>query len=87
MVFEGNDLYRGQGRFAQTNDYWPYVPVVFFHVENNFWGTTDAVEIQSHILDGDNMEQVNMFVVFELFAGGSVPVEGKRLSGIKDMFR
>jgi len=87
MVFEGNDLYRGQGNFAKTNDYWPYTPNTYFNLENNYWGTTDAVEIQSHILDGNNMENVNMFVLFEPFAGGSVPVEQKSLSQVKKLFR
>ncbi len=36
MVFEGNDLYRGTGEFAQTSDYWNYNPSVYFHLENNY---------------------------------------------------
>jgi len=87
MVFEGNDLFRGQGNFAQTNDYWPYTPATYLHVENNYWGTTDAAEIQAHMIDGHVQDQVNMFVVFEPFAGGPVPVEQRSLSEVKGLFR
>jgi len=87
MVFEGNDLYRGDGNFAKTNEYWPFDPPTYFHVENNYWGTTDAEEISEHILDGNNMENVNMFVVFEPFEDGPVPTEQKTWSELKSMYR
>ena len=87
MVFEGNDLSRGDGNFAKTNDYWPYTPPTYFHLENNYWGTTDAAEIAAHILDGNTMENVNMFVIFEPFEGGPVSVERKSWSQLKALFR
>jgi len=87
MVFESNDLSRGEGNFVETNDYWPYTPPTYFHLENNYWGTTDAEEIAAHILDGNDMDDVNMFVIFEPFEGEPVPVERKSWSELKALFR
>jgi hypothetical protein len=87
MVFEGNDLDRGDGDFAKTNDYWPYTPPVYFHLEHNYWGTTDAEEIQAHIIDGHVQDNVNMFVIFEPFEDGPVPTEVRSLSDVKGLFR
>ena len=88
MIFEGNDLSRGEGDFATTNDYWPYNPPTYFHLENNYWGTTDAEEISAHILDGHYFENSNMFVLFEPFADDSVvQTQKKSFSSMKAMFR
>ncbi len=87
MVFEGNDLYRGNGVLAQTNDYWNYNPPVYFHLENNYWGTTDADEIQANMIDGNVMDLVNMFVLFTPFEGGSVPTETRSWDSLKALYR
>jgi hypothetical protein len=87
MVFASNDLDRGDGDFVRTSDYWPYTPPVYFHLENNYWGTTDADEIQAHIIDGHVQDRVNMFVIFEPFAGGPVPTEIRSWSTVKELFR
>ncbi len=88
MIFEGNDLSRGEGDFAKTNDYWPYEPPTYFHLENNYWGTTDAEEISAHIQDGHYFEFSNMFVLFEPFAEDSVVATKKMsLNSLKSMFR
>jgi len=87
MVFEGNDLYRGNGEFAQTNDYWNYTPPVYFHLGNNYWGTTDADEIQAHMIDGHVQDLVNMFIIFEPFEGGSVPTQTRSWDSLKAIYR
>ncbi len=87
MVFEGNNLSRGEGNFAKTGDYWPYTPPTYFHLEHNYWGTTDAAEISAHIQDGHVFPHSNMFVLFEPFEGGPVSTKKKSLSQMKAMFR
>jgi len=87
MVFEGNDLYRGNGDFAQTTDYWNFNPPTYFHLENNYWGTTDAEEIQAHMIDGHVQDLVNMFIIFEPFEGGSVPTQNSSWGSLKAMYR
>ncbi|MDD5707005.1 MAG: right-handed parallel beta-helix repeat-containing protein, partial [Kiritimatiellae bacterium] len=52
MRFTNNSLIRGGGYLAKTNDYFPFTPAVYFHLENNYWGTTDADEIATYIIDG-----------------------------------
>ena len=86
MVFEGNELYRGSGDFVITNDYWPYTPPTYFHLENNYWGTTDADEIQAHMIDGHVQDEANMYVIFEPFSGGPVPTEAHSWSDVKRLF-
>ena len=87
VVFEGNDLYRGSGDFAKTNEYFPYNPPTYFHLENNYWGTTDAEEIQAHMNDGHFQEFSNMFVLFEPFEGGPVPTQNSSWGSLKAMYR
>ena len=88
MIFEDNDLSRGEGDFVMTNDYWPYNPPIYFHLENNYWGTTDAEEISSHILDGHYFDNTNMFVLFEPFADDSVvQTQKKSFSQMRAMYR
>ena len=60
---------------------------MYFHLEHNYWGTTDAAEIQAHIIDGHVQDRVNMFVIFEPFAGGPVPTETHSWSAVKQLFR
>lgn len=86
-VFVGNDLDRGEGDFVKTSDYWPYTPPVYFHLEHNYWGTSDAEEIQAHIIDGHVQDNVNMFVIFEPFEEGPVPTETRSWSTVKALFR
>jgi len=88
MVFEGNDLSRGDGDYVKTSDYWPYNPPAYFHLEDNYWGTTDAEEISAHIQDGNYFEDSNMFVIFEPFADSSiVATQKKSMSQMRAMFR
>jgi hypothetical protein len=65
MRFMNNSLIRGGGYLAKTNDYFPFTPPVYFHLENNYWGTTDADEIATYIIDGHDLPNVNMFVIFD----------------------
>ncbi len=88
MIFEGNDLSRGEGDFIKTSIYWPYNPPTYFHLENNYWGTTDVEKISAHIQDGNYFEDSNMFVIFEPFAEGSVvATQKKSMSQMRAMFR
>jgi len=87
MVFVNNSLSRGSGYFAKTNDYYPVTPPVYFHLENNYWGTTDADEIATYIIDGHDLPNVNMFVIFEPFLSGPVRTEQKTWSEVKGLFR
>ncbi|MDD5718968.1 MAG: hypothetical protein PHQ53_04700 [Candidatus Krumholzibacteria bacterium] len=82
-----NSLSRGSGYFAKTNDYYPVTPPVYFHLENNYWGTTDADEIATYIIDGHDLPNVNMFVIFEPFLSGPVRTEQKTWSEVKGLFR
>jgi hypothetical protein len=87
MVFVDNSLSRGSGYFAKTNDYYPVTPPIYFHLENNYWGTTDADEIATYIIDGHDLPNVNMFVLFEPFLSGPVRTEQKTWSEVKGLFR
>ena len=39
------------------------------------------------MIDGHVQDNVNMFVIFEPFESGPVPVESRSLSEVKDLFR
>ena len=86
MVFEENHLLRGEGGYAKTNEYWPYEPT-YFHLEHNYWGTTDLDEIAEYILDGYDMPNVNMYVVYEPIEPAPVQVERKSWGEVKSLYR
>ena len=65
----------------------PDNPPTYFHLENNYWGTTDAEEIQAHMYDGHFQQFSNMFVLFEPFEGGPVPTQKSSWGSLKAMYR
>ena len=87
MTFENNHLIRGSGNYANTNDYWPYTPPTYLHLENNYWGTTDLDEIAEYIIDGHDMPGVQMFVLYDPVADAPVAVEDLSWSTVKSLFR
>jgi hypothetical protein len=86
MVFEQNHLLRGDGDFAKTNNYWPYTPT-YFHLEHNYWGTTDLAEISEHIIDGYDNENSHMYAIFEPILDGPVQTESTTWGAVKTLFR
>ncbi len=74
------------GYFAKTTDYWPYT-TVYVDLSGNYWGTLDLDEISEFIIDGYDMENVNMYIEYEPILDGPVPVQTKSWSSVKALYR
>lgn len=73
------------GYFARTIDEWYQAPV-YADFSGNYWGTTDLDEIANYIVDGHDLEGVELYLDYEPIAGGPVPIRGRSWSQVKALF-
>ncbi len=94
LEFHDNHLIRGGsawgpnegGFFAKTPNYWPYATA---HVDlsYNYWGTTDLDEIATYIEDGNDLENVSLYIDYEPIADGPVETQKHSWDGVKAFYR
>lgn len=93
IVFHENHLFRAGalgpqagGIFVKTPDYWPFAPVTW-DLSNNYWATTDPEEIATYIIDGNDLEGIEVFINFLPLADGPVTTRRSTMGGIKALYR
>ncbi len=89
FTFNNNHIFRGEEEtdlYVRTNNDWSYWEE---HLDftNNYWGTTDPEEISQWIFDGNDSEDVTMYVDFLPLADGTVSTDKTTLDGLKAMYR
>ena len=85
--FHNNHFLRGpDGWFVRTGDYYPWDPA-YVDLTQNWWGTTDLDEIAEWIYDGNDHENVNLYIEYEPILGGPVPTEQTTWSDLKALYR
>jgi hypothetical protein len=88
--FEGNHILNGGAYSIRLDGYpgiYPPDPVQLLNLRNNYWGTTEAAQIDEWILDKYDDPNINAYVVYEPFADGPIPTETKSWSDVKALYR
>lgn len=93
LDFKNNHMFRSGtlgavpgGFFAMTHDYWPY-ETMRVDLSGNYWGTINIEEIETYIVDGEDLPNVNIYVDFLPLADGTVATENTTLGGLKARYR
>lgn len=94
LEFQDNHLIRGGvawgpnegGFFVKTADHWPY-ETAHVDLSHNYWGTTDLNEIATYIVDGNDLENVSLYIDYEPIADGPVQTQKLSLDSVKAFYR
>ena len=68
-------------------DYYPLPEPRIIDLENNYWGTTDTALLDQWILDGNDNENVDIFIDYLPLADGPVQTESTTWGAVKSLFR
>lgn len=79
-------LFHGTGPTIRSYFY-PGLGEITYDLSNNYWGTTDAAEIRSLILDGTDDPENSSTVLFEPFQGAFVSTDNTTWDQLKAFFR
>ena len=74
------------GFFAKTVDWYTGSPG-YVDLSGNYWGTTDLGEIEEYIIDGHDLDQVNIFIEFEPIADSPVSTRSRSWNEVRELFR
>lgn len=86
LTIHGCDFHRGSGPAIRCYRQCA-LGAVTYDVTNNFWGTAEASDVMSWILDSNDDATICATVLFSPFAGQSVPVEAMTWGELKAIFR
>jgi hypothetical protein len=70
-----------------TEDYFPLPEPLIINLEHNYWGTTDTALLDQWIYDGNDNEDVDLFVDYLPLADGPVQTESTTWGAVKSLFR
>ncbi len=73
--------------WVSTGDYYPLTEPRIINLENNYWGTTDTALIDQWIYDGNDNENVDVFIDYLPLADGPVQTESTTWGAVKTLFR
>jgi hypothetical protein len=73
--------------WINTSTYWPLPNPRIINLENNYWGTTDAALLDQWIYDGNDDEDVDIFIDYLPLADGPVQTESTTWGAVKSLFR
>jgi len=79
---EGNSAW-----WVFTEDYYPLVVPFTINLEHNYWGTTDTALLDEWIYDGNDNEDVDLYVDYLPLADGPVRTESTTWGAVKSLFR
>jgi hypothetical protein len=86
LFAHNNHILNNGGPSVLVQDYFN-PPDVYFHMSNNYWGTSDAAQIAEWIQDGHDDSSVHAFVLYEPFHDGPVGTEQQTWGGVKNLYR
>ena len=66
-------------------DYWPLPQPRIINLENNYWGTTDTALLDQWIYDGNDNEDVDIFIDYLPLADGPVQTESTTWGAVKSL--
>ena len=72
--------------WVYTTDYYPIGEPYSINLENNYWGTTDTALLDQWIYDGNDDDNVDLFVDYLPLANGPVRTEGATWGAVKSLF-
>jgi hypothetical protein len=85
----GNHFLRGD-----DDTWWVHTPTIYpltdprnINLENNYWGTTDTALLDQWIYDGNDNEEVDIFIDYLPLADGPVQTESTTWGALKSLFR
>jgi parallel beta-helix repeat protein len=70
-----------------VEDYYPLTIPRTVNLENNYWGTTDTALLDQWIYDGNDNEDVDIYVDYRPMLDGPVPTESTTWGAVKSMFQ
>jgi len=73
--------------WVRTSTYWPLPEPRIINLENNYWGTTDTALLDQWIYDGNDNENVDIFIDYLPLADGPVLTESTTWGAVKSLFR
>ena len=68
-------------------DYYPLPEPRIIDLENNYWGTTDTTLLDQWVLDGNDNEDIDIFIDYLPLADGPVQTESTTWGAVKSLFR
>jgi hypothetical protein len=86
LTIHGCDFLKGSGPIVRCSR--PSVwGAVTYDLTNNYWGTTDEIQVQDWIIDSGDDASIYATVLYSPFAGQSVPTESTTWGDLKALFR
>ncbi len=76
-----------QAWWVWTADYYPITIPRIINLENNYWGTTDTALLDQWIFDGNDDDDVDIYIDYLPLADGPIPTEPTTWSTVKAQFR
>ena len=86
VIAEGNHFLLGESIYFVMTEYYPSYPYNI-DLRNNYWGTSDAVEIEAMIFDSNDSTTELAVVQYFPFSGVPLPSEPTSWGDLKAMYR